>query len=163
MFEGTLLPLPPDVSLSTLLAWAAPAEPLGAWVEGRVGRFHVYQHRHSDRGRVLVSSNLGFLLGCCNNVAVREGARTTVLPADTVIHWRALHVATASAYLPGIDGLQVQFPGIQASVKGLLIPIGLQSPEEILVRCLAEGMQVVASRIVYTRWSDGKGEGAEGD
>lgn len=151
MFQGTLLPLSPDLPLSTLLAFARPAEPLGAWVRASIHRFRIYQLPHSTRTLVLASSNLGFLLGRCSQVAVREGDRTQVLSADAVIHRRALQVATATPHLPGINRLQTQFPGMRASVKGLLIPVRLQSPEEVLAWCVAEGVRVAGSHIVYTR------------
>jgi hypothetical protein len=82
-------------------------------------------------------------------VAVREGERTVVLASDAVIYWRALQVATAMPYLPDLERLRKLFPQLRASLNGLQIPILTVSPEEVLARCLAEGIQITGSRIVY--------------
>ena len=149
MFHGPPLPLSPDVSLSALLAFTRPAEPLGAWVRACVPRQQVYTLRLPGRGPVLASSDLGLLLGRCAEVALREGEQTTVIPADTVIRWRALQVATATPHLPGIRRLRAEFPGMRVTAQGLLIPVGRRPAEEVLAGCLAGGVRVAGSRIVY--------------
>ncbi|MEO8090952.1 MAG: hypothetical protein ABI703_11705 [Gemmatimonadales bacterium] len=98
---------------------------------------------------MLASSDLGFLLGCCEEVAVREGKRTVVLAADTVIQWRALQVAIATPYLPGLERLKALFPELQVTTNGFVIPLRRESPEEVLAYCLGEGVRVAGSRIVY--------------
>ena len=108
------------------------------------------------RCSVLASADLGFLLARCMEVALREGERAIVLASDTVIHWRALQVATATPYLPGLERLRAAFPQLRAAWNGLLIPVLTQSPEEVLARCLAEGVQITGSRIVYD-WNDREG------
>lgn len=153
MFQGPPLPLSPDVSLNQLLTLASSGRPLGAWVRASLPRLRIYQLPCSGprtRFVVLASSDLGYLLGRCREVAVRERERTRVLPAEVVIQWRALQVATATPHLPGIQRLEAEFPGLQASVLGLLIPTRLQSPEEVLARCLAQGVRVMGSRVIYT-------------
>lgn len=148
MYRGSPLPLSPDVPLSELLAFSCPPQ-LGAWIRGGVSRLHIHEVPHGTRSRVLASSDLGFLLGCCARVALREGARTVVLAAEMVIQWRALQVATATPYLPGLERLRALFPGLQSTGNGLLIPVPTQSPEEVLAQCLAEGVRVTGSRVVY--------------
>jgi hypothetical protein len=82
-------------------------------------------------------------------VAVREGKQTIVLASEMVIEWRALQVATATPYLPGLDRLRTLFPGLQMMPNGFLVPVAKQSAEEVLALCLEEGMQVRGSRVVY--------------
>jgi len=101
------------------------------------------------RCSVLASADLGFLLGRCVEVAVREGERTIVLASEMVIGWRALQVATATPYLPGLDRLEALFPGLRSTTDGFLVPVGKESPEVVLALCLEEGMRVSGSRVVY--------------
>jgi hypothetical protein len=149
MLQGSPLPLSPDVPLSKLLACARPAEPLGAWLRSGAPRLLVCRLRRRSDRVVLASSDLGLLLRRCTHVALREGKRTSVLRAETVIHWRALQVVTAMPYLPAFQRLKAQLPQVRASLRELLIPLGLQTPEEVLARCVAEGIRVAGSRIVY--------------
>jgi hypothetical protein len=151
MFSGPPLPLSPDLLLSQLLAHARPHDTLGAWVRGSIRQLHLHHFRDMLRTHVLVSSDLGFLLGRCARVAVREEERVVVLEAETVIQWRALQVVTSTPYLPGLERLRVLFPRLQATERGFLVPVQAQSPEGVLARCLAAGVSVVASRIVYAR------------
>lgn len=150
MFSGPPLPLLPDLPLSHLLAHAAAPEELGAWVRGDIAALRIHCVGRLRAGRVLASSDLGFLLGRCTRIAVREGKQIAVLAAETVIQWRALQVATATPHLPGFERLRLLFPGLRVHPKGLLVPVCRQSPEEVLARCLAEGVRVTGSRIVYS-------------
>ncbi len=84
-------------------------------------------------------------------VAVREGDHTVVLASETVIEWRALQVATATPYLPGLDRLEAVFPGLRHTPDGFMVPVVKQSAEEVLALCLEEGMRVSGSRVVYAR------------
>ena len=84
-------------------------------------------------------------------VAVREGYRTIVLASEMVIQWRALQVATATPYLPGLARLQALFPGLHAAPNGFLVPVPKESPEEVLARCVEEGVRVTGSQIVYSQ------------
>jgi hypothetical protein len=160
MFRGPPLPLLPDLPLSELLAKARATEALGAWVRGSCPRQRIYRVDHGGAGHVLVSSDLGFLLTRCDRVVVREGHRPVVLEAATIIQWRALQVATATPYLPGLERLRILFPGLQSRSNGVLVPLCEHSPEEVLARCLAEGVQVIGSRVVYAG-KDGK-DGKDG-
>ncbi len=156
MFHGPPLPLSPDVPLSSLLACAGPKEPLGAWVKCGPVPLQVYLLPHTSRCLVLASSDLGFLVGRCGRVAIREGDRTVVLPTETLIHWRALQVATATPYLPGLERLRALFPGLYAVQNYWSIPVHTRSPEEVLATCVAEGVRIAGSRVVYA----GDGEGS---
>ncbi len=148
MFHGPPLPLSPDVPLSELLAFARPPRQLGAWIRGSISRLHVRRVPHDSR-TVLASSDLGFLLGRCGDVALREGDRTVVLASEAVIEWRALQIVTATPYLPGLDRLEGLFPGLRSTTRGFLVPVGKDSPEEVLALFLEEGVQVSGSCVVY--------------
>jgi len=149
MFQGPLLPLSPGVTLHELLCHGGPPGQIGAWIRGAVSRLHLHKVPPHSQCLVLASADLGFLLRRCAKVAVREENRTIILPSETVIEWRALQVATATPYLPGLDHLRALFPGLRSIPNGLLIPVVKQSAEEILAYCLEEGMQVRGSRVVY--------------
>jgi hypothetical protein len=149
MFHGSPHPLSPDVTLRELLGYGRPPGQLGAWIRGDVCRLHIHKVPPHSHCSVLASADLGFLLRRCVEVAVREGDRTVVLASETVIEWRALQVATATPYLPGMDRLKALFPGLQRTPNGFLVPVVKQSAEEVLALCLEEGMPVTGSRIVY--------------
>jgi hypothetical protein len=148
MFSGPPLPLPFDLPLNFLLDGIRASETLGVWVRCST---QLRLHNTGRRGgRLLVSADLGFLLGRCNRVALREASTPVILDADTVIRWRTLQVITGLPYLPGVERLARWFPGIiHSGPLEVLIPISTGSPEEVLAECLAAGMQVSASRVVY--------------
>jgi hypothetical protein len=58
-------------------------------------------------------------------------------------------VATATPYLPGLERLKEVFPDLHTSEGMMLVPLRAHCPEEVLASCLAEGMSVTASRVVY--------------
>jgi hypothetical protein len=149
MFHGPPLPLSSDVTLRELLGYGHLTGQLGAWMRGGVRRLHIHKVSPHSRLSVLASADLGFLLKHCRQVAVREGDRTMVLVSETVIEWRALQVATATPYLPGLDHLEALFPGLRRGPDGFLVPMGKQSAEEVLALCMEGGIQVSGSRIVY--------------
>jgi hypothetical protein len=150
MFHGPLLPLSPDVTLSELLGHGRPPGQIGAWIRGGVSRLHIHKVPAHSRCSVLASADLGFLLKRCVEVAVREGDRTIILASEMVIEWRALQVATATPYLPGLARLQALFPGLHAGTNGFLVPVPKESPEEVLALCVEEGVRVTGSQIVYS-------------
>lgn len=151
MFDGPPLPLSPHTPISQLLSLAGPSGVFGVWIRARIHRLHIYDVNRRRLCSLLVSHDLGYLLGRCSRVALREGERTRVLPADMVIHWRALQVSTALPHLPGIESLLAEFPDLESSVTELLIPLGFSSPEEVLARCSGQGVRITGSRIVYMR------------
>jgi hypothetical protein len=149
MFSGPPLPLQPDLPLSRLFSRVYSPGALGAWVRCARNHVRIWGTGKSARRRVLVSADLGFLLGRCSHVALREGTAAIVLEAEAVIRWRTLQVATATPYLSGLQRLSAQFPGLHSDDTGLLVPLRTGSPEEVLAECLASGVQVTGSRIVY--------------
>jgi hypothetical protein len=150
MFSGPPLPLPSDLPLNCLLAEIRNSETLGAWVRCSTRHLRVRDTARRSGGRVLASADLGFLLGRCNRVALREGSAPVILDAGTVIQWRTLQVITGLPHLPELERLAQQFPGIvHCDSTGLLIPIPRTTPEEVLAECIATGMQVTGSRVVY--------------
>jgi hypothetical protein len=111
--------------------------------------------------RVLASGDLGLLLDRCERVALRQGDQAVVLETETIIEWRALQVATALPCLPGIERLGELFPGLRIHPTSILVPLHTRSPEDVLSCCIAEGIPVAGSRIVYDGY-DGK-DGREGE
>lgn len=122
---------------------------LGAWVAQPQQRRICAQGPSGGRGPLLLSHDLGFLLSRCCRVLLRVGEQPSVLGADTVIRWKALQIATATPYLPGLARLQGLFPGLRVTAGGFLVPVPRESPEEILALCIEEGVRVTGSRIVY--------------
>ena len=98
---------------------------------------------------MVISDDLGVLLRSCGHVILREGSQPIVIDAAMVIQWRTLQVITATPYLPGLESLKAQFPEIQLHPAGLSVPIRAWSPEFVLAECLAHGIQVAGSRVVY--------------
>jgi hypothetical protein len=147
MFMGPPLPLPSELPLEWLLRQLSPGAVFGAWV-GQASR--ALQIRCLAGSRILVSADLGLLLRSCSRVACREGSEPVVLPAELLIQWRALQVVTATPYLPGLERLSAAFRGARFDSDGFLVPIPHRSPEEVLAECVAVGMQISGSRIVYT-------------
>src|SRR5438094_780627 len=136
MFSGPPLPLRPDVPLSRLFSRVCSSGALGAWVRCARNEVRIWGTGQSAGCRVLVSADLGFLLGRCSHVALREGTAAIVLEAEVVIQWRTLQVVTATPYLSGLERLSAQFPGLHADGAGLLVPLPTGSPEEVLAECL---------------------------
>jgi hypothetical protein len=77
-----------------------------------------------------------------------------VLPSEAVIQWRALQVATATPYLPGLERMLVLFPRLEVMTGGFQVPLRAESAEDVLSRCVCEGIRVIGSRIVYSAPSD---------
>lgn len=150
MFVGPPLPLPGTTRLPELLAHAQTSGVLGAWVRGCSPVQRVYELRHPAGGRVIAGPDLGFLLARCHRVVVRQGEVPLVLDAETVIQWRALQVATAMPYLPGLGRLRDLYSDLESCENALLIPLRRRTPEEVLAQCLREGLQVTGSHIVYS-------------
>ena len=149
MFLGPPLPLPDDLPLSRLITLADNLADVGAWVRCAAREQRLYHTAPGRRCRVLISGDLGVLLRSCGHIALREGNRAVLLDAEVVIHWRVLQVVAATPYLPGLEGLKVRFPEAQFDSAGLSIPVCGWSPEAVLAECLAQGIQVIGSRIVY--------------
>lgn len=149
MFSGPPLPLLTDLPLCRLFDYTRPPELLGAWLRGCKNTVRISEAGSAGRRRVLISSDLGFLLSQCSQIALREGTELVVLRAELIIHWRALQVVTAAPYLPGLERLSAVLPGLRSNHNGFQVPIAVRSPEEVLAECLANGLQVSGSRVVY--------------
>jgi hypothetical protein len=154
MLAGAPLPLSPRIPLGYLLALTSRADFLGAWVRACRHPVRIYRLAQFPHRQALASSDLGFLLKRCTHVAVRENRRLTVLSSEAVIQWRALQVATATPYLPGLERMRVLFPGLQVTTGGFEVPLHAASAEEVLSRCVSEGVRVTGSRIVYSARSN---------
>jgi hypothetical protein len=149
MFFGPLRPLSPEIRLSDLLRDISPVRGLGAWVSGCSSGQRIYL----AQGRpvsLLLSPDLGFLLHQCSRIVVRQSGRPSTLKAESIIQWRALQVATATPWLPGYQRLAEQYPGLHLRPNGVVVPLRARSPEEVLAECLASGLQISSSRVIYT-------------
>jgi hypothetical protein len=148
VYQAPLRPLPSNLSLAEPLQQASCNQAIGAWVAECCPGHRLYRVRGAVIS-VLVARDLGFLLARCDCIVLRHGQGVLVLPADLIIGWRALQVATASPCIPTSERLEVCFPGIRSSAGAMLVPLRHRSPEDVLARCLAEGIQVAGSRVVY--------------
>jgi hypothetical protein len=148
MFEGPPLPLSSEHSVLQVVVQAPTHLALGAWVRGCAPGRRVVRIGCCAR-LVLFSPDLGFLLNRCDRVLLRERDRPVVLEVPVLIQWRALQVATATPFLPGLDRLRLLFPDLQVNRSSLRVPLGSQGPEEVLAGVLESGIQVSESRVVY--------------
>lgn len=150
MLSGPPLPLHNNLRLADLVALAGDSTGVGAWVRSgsRQAALHLICQGRSNR--ILVSSDLGRLLRWCQRIAVRAGPRPLVLDAELLLQWRTLQVITAMPYLPALERLKDQFPGLRVLPgSGLAVPIGAGSPEAVLAELLSGGIEVSGSRVVY--------------
>ena len=135
--------------LCHLFALVQAAGTFGAWVRTSARSLNIYEI--AGRGcRVLVGPDLGFLLAHCNRVVLREGDQPVVLEADLLIQWRALQVATATPFLPGLERLRGVFPDLQVTMGTVVVPLATRTPEEVLARCVAEELPVKGSCLRYS-------------
>ena len=149
MLSGPPLPLPHDIPIHQLLAYARQPGILGAWVRGSVRTLHLYESASGASHRLLIGPDLGHLLGRCDRVALRQGTRPVVLDAEAVIRWRVLQVVTATPHLPSLERLHEIFPGAQLDGSGFQVAISSGTPEHVLAECLTQGIPVRESRIIY--------------
>jgi hypothetical protein len=124
------------------------------WVNACRHPVRIYRSAQPTLRQALACSDLGFLLKRCTHVAVCEHHCVTVLPSEAVIQWRALQVATATPYLPGLERMRVLFPRLQVTTGGFQVPLHAESAEEVLSRCVSEGVRVTGSRVVYSATSN---------
>lgn len=148
MFAGPPLPLPPDLPLSRLAALAGSCTELGAWFRSASCRLHISLRAANRWCRILISGDLGFLLGRCRHVAIREGSRPVLIEAEALIQWRALQVVTGTPHLCRAR-IEEVFPGALLGRSGFRVPLCSRPPEEVLADCLVHGIPVAESRIVY--------------
>jgi hypothetical protein len=149
MLSGPPLPLPHDIPVHQLLAYARLPGTLGAWVRGSVRTLHLYESASGDSHRLLIGPDLGHLLSRCNRVALRMGTRPVVLDAEAIIRWRVLQVVTATPHLPPLERLNEIFPEARLDSSGFHVAISSGTPEHVLAECLTLGIPVRESRIIY--------------
>jgi hypothetical protein len=80
---------------------------------------------------------------------VRSGTRALVVKTEALIQWRALQVVTGTPYLPCAERLKEIFPEADLDLAGFSVPTQGRTPEEVLAKCVAHGIPVAESRIVY--------------
>jgi hypothetical protein len=149
MFPGSPARLRPAVPTHSLLRLAHPGVVLGVWLRG-CGRPAAIRCRGPGGFRqLLAAEDLGYLLGRCREVAVRDGERVTPVPAGVLLGWRVLEIVLAAPYLPSPDQLRALFPSARIRQGVLALPIGLGSAEEVLALCAVERLPVAATRIAY--------------
>lgn len=132
--------------LASVLRHPGPGERLGAWVRGIGARA---RYGHAAGARLVLSGDLGVLLRRCDRVAVRHGAEPVLLTADELIGLRVLEIVLGMPYLPAAERLEALYPALRSHGGVLVLPVGADSPEEVLGRCAASRIPVAASRIRY--------------
>ena len=150
MFSGPPLPLPPDFPLNQLVTLIGCSDNVGVWLRD-CGRQQFLSITASGRCiEVVIGGDLGGLLRGCTRVVVRSGTQTLVVEANALIRWRALQVVTGTPWLPCPDRLRDIFPEADLEPAGFTVPTRGRAPEEVLAECVAHGIPVAESRIVYT-------------
>jgi hypothetical protein len=156
MPAGPPLPVPSDYPLARLIDLVhpidlgrAPSGGLGVWLRDIAGTIPMYVAARGRCCRMLLSGDLGLLLGRCSHVVVREDPRPRVLAAEALIQWRALQVVTGTPCLPSPERLQEIFPGAVLDPAGFRVPVQSIAPEVVLAECLTHGITVMKSRITY--------------
>ena len=149
MLSGPPLPLPHDIPVHQLLAYARQPGTLGAWVRGSVRTLHLYESASGDSHRLLIGPDLGLLLSRCDRVVLRTGTHPVVLDAEAIIRWRVLQVVTATPHLPPLERLNEIFPEARLDSSGFQVAISSRTPEDVLAECLTHGIPVRESRIFY--------------
>jgi hypothetical protein len=156
MPAGPPLPVPSDYPLALLIDLVhpidlgrAPSGGLGVWLRDIAGTIPMYVTARGRCCRMLLSGDLGLLLGRCSHVVVREDSRPRVLAAEALIQWRALQVVTGTPCLPAPQRLQEIFPGAVLDPAGFRVPVQSIAPEVVLAECLTHGITVTESRITY--------------
>jgi len=149
MLPGPPTPLLPAVPLRALFGLALPGEVLGAWVRGCHSALRLRGTGFGRRCRVLVAHDLGFLLRRCSHVAIRDGPRIAVLPADRLIAWRTLQIVLGTPYLPDLQQLRALYPGLRVSDRRIAVAIEDDSGQAVLAACAAGRVPVLATWIDY--------------
>jgi hypothetical protein len=149
MFPGSPARLRPAVPMHSLLPLARPGIVLGVWSRGSRRPAAIRCRGPGGFRQLLAAEDLGYLLGRCGEVAVRDGERVILVPAGVLIGWRVLEIVLAAPYLPPPNQLRALFPAARVREGVLELPIGLGSAEEALALCATERLPVAATRIAY--------------
>ncbi len=132
-----------------LLSLPGPGAVLGAWLRGCTRPYAVRCRGPDGPRQVLFSDDLGYLLGRCEQVALRDGQQVRPVPAGVLLGCRVLEIVLAAPYLPPPDQLRLLFPTARVREGLMALPLGLGSPEEALALCAAERLPVSGTRITY--------------
>jgi hypothetical protein len=149
MVHGPPLPLSPEFPLLQLAQIIQYRQQVGAWIRNSGPRHRLTISAGGRCLAVVIGEDLGELLGCCAQVVVRAQGSVVIIPAEAVIRWRALQVVTGTPHLPSAERLKEIFPDVEVAGGGFRVPMQDHSPEEVLANCLAHGIQVMESRVVY--------------
>jgi hypothetical protein len=149
MFPGSPARLRPALSMYSLLSLAHPGIVLGVWLRACHRPAAIRCRGPGGFRQLLAAEDLGYLLGRCGEVAVRDGERVILVPAGVLIGWRVLEIVLAAPYLPPPNQLRALFPAARVREGVLELPIGLGSAEEALALCATERLPVAATRIAY--------------
>jgi hypothetical protein len=151
MPAGPPLPLVPEYPLAQLIGLidprAAQAQ-LGVWVDFEA-IIPLYVTARGRSCRMLLSGDLGHLLGRCRHVAVRQEGQVRVLAVEMLTHWRTLEVVMPAGCSRSQERLQQIFPSAVMEARGFRIPVDSVPPESVLAECLTHGIPVTESRITY--------------
>jgi hypothetical protein len=156
MPAGPPLPIPSKYPLARLIDLVQPTDfgrsplgDLGVWLRDVVAAIPMYVAAHGRCCRMLLSGDLGLLIGRCSQIAVRDGQQPRVFSAEALIQWRALQVVTSTPCLPSFERLQEIFPRAVLDRAGFRVPVQSVAPEAVLAECLTQGITVTESRITY--------------
>jgi hypothetical protein len=149
MFPGSPARILPAFPLRSVILLASPGNPLGVWLRGCVRAQAVRCRGPDGLHPLLVSDDLGYLLGRCARVALRDGDEVRAVSARALLGCRVLEIVLATPYLPAPDQLRRLFPAARVAEGVVALPLGLGSAEEALALCAAERLTVLATRITY--------------
>jgi hypothetical protein len=62
---------------------------------------------------------------------------------------RILHVAITGQYVIALERVSRQFPALRPTAAGFVLPLRESTPEEVLAACLAEGVRVTGSKVIF--------------
>jgi hypothetical protein len=150
MFSGPPLPLPPDFPIRRLLPLINPVQHPGAWVRDSGAAHRLAITADGRCARVIIGQDLGELLRDCRWVVLQADGRPISLPTGRVIQWRAIQVVTGALHGPTRERLKEIFPDAEVDTTGFKVPTRSFSPEEVLASCIAHGIQVMKTGIVYS-------------
>jgi hypothetical protein len=156
MPAGPPLPIPSDYPLCRLIDLVPPVDlgrsppgAVGVWLRDVAGAIPMCITARGRSCRMLLSGDLGLLLGRCSHVLVREGLLPQLFAAEALIQWRALQVVTSTPCLPSRERLQEIFPGAVLDPAGFRVPVQRVAPEAVLAECVTHRITVTESRITY--------------
>ena len=149
MLSGAPLPLPPEFPLRRLLRIIGHEYRAGVWVRDSGPPHRLTISADGRSLAVTLGQDLGQLLHSCRRIVVQQKSLPLLVSARELIRWRALQVVLDAPDPSFLQRLKEVFPEAELGPGGGRIPIRGSSPEEILASCLARGISVMESRIVY--------------